>query len=92
MATTAIRGIDLKNNFKEFCDRAFHGEDLIISRPKNENIVLMSVPKYEEIQKVKNNYEYLMKLARGNEDIEKGNLVIKTIEDLEAFESQAVTG
>ena len=65
MATmTAIKGIDLKTRFKEFCDRAFNGESFIISRPQNENVVLMSEKEYVELEKHRRNAEYLARLDR----------------------------
>ena len=36
-----VKGIDIKQNFKSICDRVFNGETMIISRPRNENIVLI---------------------------------------------------
>lgn len=69
---TAIKGIDLKTRFKEFCDRAFNGESFIISRPQNENVVLMSEKEYAELEKHRRNAEYLAKLDRGFNQINAG--------------------
>ena len=38
----AIKTRDIKYNFKELCARIIGGETMIVSRPKNENIVLIS--------------------------------------------------
>lgn len=38
----AVKSMDVRDNFKSFCDKVFCGETLIISRPKNENVVMMS--------------------------------------------------
>ena len=38
----AVKSMDLRENFKALCDKVFHGETLIVSRPKNENIVMLS--------------------------------------------------
>ena len=35
----AVKSMDVRGHFKEWCDKVFSGETLIISRPKNENIV-----------------------------------------------------
>ena len=32
----AVKSMDVRDNFKSLCDKVFHGETLIISRPKNE--------------------------------------------------------
>lgn len=38
----AVKSMDVRGHFKEWCDKVFSGETLIISRPKNENIVMIS--------------------------------------------------
>ena len=38
----AVKSMDVRDNLKSLCDKVFHGETLIISRPKNENIVMLS--------------------------------------------------
>lgn len=42
-----------------------NGETLIVSRPKNENVVILSEKEYNELQKAKHNTEYMAKLQRG---------------------------
>ena len=59
---------------------------LVVSRPKNENIVMMSENKYNEIMKAKRNAEYLSMLDKSLEEAETGGFVIKTMEDLEKYE------
>ena len=54
----AVKSMDVRENFKTFCDKVFRGETLIISRPKNENIVMMSEKEYNDIMKAKHNVEY----------------------------------
>ena len=44
----AIKCMDLRDNFKTLCDKVFKGETLIISRPKNENVVMMSEKEKDE--------------------------------------------
>ena len=41
--------MDVKDNFKSLCDKVFSGKTLIISRPKNENIVMISEHVYNEM-------------------------------------------
>lgn len=45
----AVKSMDVRENFKSLCDKVFRGETLIVSRPKNENIVMMSESEYNEI-------------------------------------------
>ena len=56
-----VKGIDIKQNFKSICDRVFNGETMIISRPRNENIVLISESEYDALQKSRTNAEYIEK-------------------------------
>ena len=58
----AVKSMDVRENFKTLCDRVFHGETLIVSRPKNENVVIMSETEYNEIMKAKRNADYLAML------------------------------
>jgi antitoxin YefM len=70
----AVKGTDLKNNFKSICDRAFMGEAIIISRPKNENVVLISEREYAEFEKAKRNFDYLAKIDRAIEQRNRGTM------------------
>ena len=82
----AVKSMDVRENFKALCDKVFHGETLVVSRPKNENIVMMSENKYNEIMKAKRNAEYISMLDKSLEEAETGGFVIKTMEDLEKYE------
>lgn len=71
----AVKSRDIKQNFKEMCDRVFGGETLIISRPKNENVVLISERRYEELEKAQRNAEYLAKLDESLQQARKGQVI-----------------
>ena len=80
----AVKSMDVRENFKSLCDKVFRGETLIVSRPKNENIVMMSESEYNEIMKAKRNAEYLAKLDRSMEQIKNGfGQIHDLIEDTE---------
>ncbi|MCD8221689.1 MAG: hypothetical protein LUD07_05780, partial [Clostridiales bacterium] len=78
--------MDVRDNFKNLCDKVFHGETLIISRPKNENIVMISENEYNEMLKAKRNAEYLAMLDQSMEEAASGGFIVKTIAELEAYE------
>lgn len=82
----AVRSMDVRENFKTLCDKVFNGETLIISRPKNENVVMLSETEYNEIMKAKRNAEYLAMLDKSIAEAERGGFVAKTIAELEAYE------
>lgn len=82
----AVKSMDVRDNFKNLCDLVFKGETLVISRPKNENVVMLSEQEYNEMVKVKKNAEYLEMLDRSIEEAEKGGFIVKSLEELEAYE------
>lgn len=82
----AVKSMDVRDNFKNLCDKVFKGETLIISRPKNENIVMISESEYNEMMKAKRNAEYLAMLDQSMAEAESGGLIVKTIADLEECE------
>jgi len=82
----AVKSMDVRDNFKNLCDKVFNGETLIISRPKNENVVMLSEKEYNEMLKAKRNADYLTMIDKSMAEAEAGGFVMKTIEELEAYE------
>ena len=82
----AVKSMDVRDNFKAFCDRVFKGETLIISRPKNENIVMLSEYEYNEMLKAKRNADYLAMLDKSMDEAKSGGFIVKTFEELEKYE------
>lgn len=78
--------MDVRENFKALCDKVFGGETLIISRPKNENIVMISEKEYNNILKIKKNAEYLAMLDKSIAEAEAGGLVVKNMDELKDYE------
>ena len=70
----AVKGTTVKNDFKNICDRVFKGEVFIISRPKDENIVMVSEKEYAELERLKRNAEYLAKIDRAIAQKEAGTM------------------
>ena len=82
----AVKSMDVRDNFKSLCDKVFNGETLIISRPKNENVVMLSESEYNEIMKARRNADYLAMIDKSMEEAEAGGFITKTISDLENYE------
>lgn len=82
----AVKSMDVRDNFKALCDKVFKGETLIISRPKNENVVMLSEKEYNEMMKAKRNVEYLAMLDKSMQEAEAGGFIVKTMEELEEYE------
>lgn len=82
----AVKSMDVRDNFKNFCEKVINGETLIISRPKNENVVMLSEAEYNNLMKAKRNADYLAMLDKSMAEAESGGFIPKTISELETFE------
>lgn len=82
----AVKSMNVRDNFKALCNKVINGETVIISRPKNQNIVMVSEKEYNEMLKAKKNEEYLKMLDQSISEARAGGFVTKTIEDLEEYE------
>jgi antitoxin YefM len=77
---------DFRDNVKEYLDQvAENHEELIISRPKNKNIVVLSLDDYESLKET----TYLLsspanaaRLQEGLEQYKKKKTIVKSIKDL----------
>lgn len=55
----------VRNNLKDYCDLATDsGETVIITRKANKNVVLLSLERYNLMEKELRNAQYLAKLDR----------------------------
>lgn len=82
----ATKSIDVRDNFKDYCEKVFNGETLIISRPRNENVIMISEKSYNDLQKELRNASYLKMLDDSLKEVESGNIVVNTISDLRKYE------
>ena len=72
----AVKSMDVRENFKVFCEKVLGGETLLISRSKNENVVMISEKEYNEMLKAKKNAEYLSMLDKSIAEAEQGGFVV----------------
>ena len=82
----AVKSMDVRDNFKKLCDMVFHGETLVRSRPRNENVVMVSESEYNEMMKAKRNADYLAMLDKSMAEAKNGGFVIKSTAELEEYE------
>lgn len=81
------KSVDVRDNFKTLCDQVYHGKTIIISRPRNENVIMISEKVYNDLQKAKRNEEYLKLLDESIKQIENGDLIIiNDISELTKYE------
>lgn len=81
----ALRAVDIRNDFKKVSKLVSSGERVLISRPRNENLVILSEKEYNELEKSRRNAEYLNKIGTSMRQISEGRVVTKTMEELEAM-------
>lgn len=79
--------MDLRANIKKYFDLAFSGETVVVSRKQNKNVVVISEKEYNELQKAKRNAEYLAKLDRSAEQLEEGNTISLSLDEMKEMES-----
>ncbi len=81
----ALKAIDVKNNFKSICAQVFSGETVMLSRPKNQNIVMISEAEYNRLEKARRNLEYMKMLDESDRQLASGRIIEKTMEELDAM-------
>mgnify|MGYP000503033626 CR=1 FL=1 len=85
----AVNYSTIRNNLKDFCDKATdEHETVIVTRKDEKNVVLMSLEKYNAIMKAARNAEYLDMIDRSMEQAKQGKVVTKTMEELENMENE----
>ena len=69
----AVNYSTIRNNLKDYCDKATdESEIVIVTRKHEKNVVIMSLEQYNSIMKALRNSEYLAKIDRAYEQLESG--------------------
>lgn len=85
----AVNYSTIRNNLKEYCDKATDQyETVIVTRKEEKNVVILSLEKYNELVKAARNAEYLDAIDKSIEQITQGKVVVKTMEELEDMENE----
>lgn len=64
----------IRRNLKDYCDQASdHAQTIIITRKNEKNLVLMSLEKYNQMEKAARNNEYLDMIDRGIAQLKSGH-------------------
>ncbi len=82
----AVKSVNVRDNFKEWCDKVSMGETVAISRPRNGNIYMINEAEYNALQKAKRNMEYLAMIDESEAQIDRGETISFTLEELQAME------
>ncbi len=69
----AVNYSTIRNNLKDYCDKATDDNEVVIVTRKNEkNVVLLSLEKYNQIMKMARNAEYLAMIDQGISQLAAG--------------------
>lgn len=70
----------VRNNLKEYCDKATDNNEIVIVTRKDEkNIVIMSLDRLNALEKELQNARYIAKLEKGFAQIESGKGIVRDI-------------
>ena len=87
----AISVSEARQNFKKYCDDVVENNDIIIvSRNGNgrENMVWLDLNVYNDLQKAKENLEYLQSLDENDEDEENSRFKVNVKDDIDEMEDE----
>lgn len=69
----AVNYSTVRNNLKNYCDEATeNGETVVVTRKEEKNVVILSLDKYNHLEKAARNAEYLTMIDRGIEQLASG--------------------
>ena len=69
----AVNYSTIRNNLKDYCDQATDNhETVIVTRKGEKNVVIMSLERYNQLEKAARNAEYLATIDRGISQLAAG--------------------
>ena len=69
----AVNYSTMRNKLKDFCDAASERQEtVVVTRINEKNVVLMSLEKYNELERAAKNAEYLAMINRRITQLENG--------------------
>lgn len=85
----AINFTSMRENFKTYCDKVTDDyETIIITRKDNRNVVMISQDEYNNIMEnlfIMNDKKYYDRLVESRKQIERGEIVKKSMAELEGM-------
>lgn len=83
----AVKPTQVREQFKSICDKVVRNNEIVVvPRAKEENVVIVSEKQYNVMLKAIKNAAYLDMVDESIEQLESGNFVIKTLEELRQME------
>ena len=69
----AVNYSTIRNNLKDYCDKATDSQEtVIVTRKDEKNVVIISLEKYNQLEKAARNAEYLAMIDRSMAQLEAG--------------------
>ena len=69
----AVNYTKARNNLKEYCDKATEdNETVIVTRKEDKDVVIISLARFNEMEKMINNALYLAKIDRALDQLHSG--------------------
>ena len=69
----AVNYTTIRNNLKDYCDKATDfQETVIVTRKDEKNVVILSLERYNQLEKAARNAEYLAMVDRSMAQLEAG--------------------
>ena len=69
----AVNYSTIRNNLKDYCDKATDSQETVIVTRKNEkNVVILSLERYNQLEKAARSAEYLAMIDRSMAQLEAG--------------------
>lgn len=85
----ATKPIEFRSNLKKYMDDAYQGEPVVVVRPRNENVVVVSEQDYNALLKAKANAEYLARLDRSLDELKQGKTISLSLDELRSMENES---
>ena len=84
----AVNYSTLRNNLKNYCDRATNeNETVIVTRKDEKNVVILSLENYNMLFNTAQKTAYLNKIERSRQDLAEGRTYTFTIDELFSMEN-----
>ena len=82
----AVNYSTIRNNLKDYCDKVTDEfETVVVTRKDEKNVVIISLEEYNALMKARRNAEYLAQLEISRQQVTSGDVVVKTMAELEAM-------
>ena len=83
----AVNYTTIRNNLKNYCDKATdNDETVIVTRKDEKNVVILSLDRYNQIMKAARNAEYLAMIDRSMDQLAKGEGKVHDLIEVEEDE------